>query len=243
MLRWPFHIFRLPWGRASFGLSSAAVIGAKVMKSLGERMEETRRSFDPVWDVLYDRFVESLRAAGAASNTPKVGDALVGFALPDSRGRYVSSLDLLALGPLVLSFYRGGWCPYCRTEMTAWAEAAPEVRRLGASFVAVTGETGGEAEALRRKLDLGGEILVDVDHGLALELGLVVHVTDEVRKAYLDFGRDLSRNYGSDAWFIPVPATYVADRQGIIRFAEADIDFRHRAEPEAVLQVLREIGG
>ena len=211
------------------------------MKSLGHMLDETRRSFDPAWDVRYDRFVETMRATGAASGSPRVGDVMAPFALPDSRGRYVSSIDLLERGPLVLSFYRGGWCPYCVTEMTAWAEAAPAVRDLGASFTAVTGETGGEAEALRRKLDLDGEILVDVDHGLALRMGLVVHVTDEVRKAYLDFGLDLSRRYGSDAWFIPVPATYVIDRQGIVRFAEADVDFRHRAEPEAVIDILREM--
>jgi len=209
------------------------------MKALADRLDEMRRSFDPARDVLYDKFVESLRAAGAASGSPRVGDALPPFALPDSRGLYVSSSGLLAQGPLVLSFYRGGWCPYCRTEMTAWSEAAPEVRRLGASFVAVTGESGGGAESLRQKLGLDGEILCDVDHGLALQLGLVVHVTDEVRQAYLRVGRDLSQSYGSDAWFIPVPATYVVDSQGIVRFAEADVDFRHRAEPEAVLSVLR----
>lgn len=211
------------------------------MEGLGQRLEETRRSVNPSWDVLYDRFVEGLRAAGAASGSPKPGDTLTPFALPDSQGRYVSSPELLERGPLVVSFYRGGWCPYCVTEMTAWAEAAPAIHDLGASFVAVTGETGGEAEALRRKLELDGQVLVDVDHGLALQLGLVVRVTDEVRKAYLDFGLDLAKRYGSDAWFIPVPATYVIDRQGVVRFAEADVDFRHRAEPEAVLAVLREL--
>src|SRR4051794_22712599 len=127
-------------------------VGIETMESLRDRLDETRRSFDPAWDVRYDRFVEAMRATGAASGSPKVGDALTAFALPDSRGRYVSSPDLLEHGPLVLSFYRGGWCPYCVTEMTAWAEAAPAVRSFGASFVAVTGETGGEAEALRRKL-------------------------------------------------------------------------------------------
>lgn len=187
------------------------------MEGLGQRLEETRRSVNPSWDVLYDRFVEGLRAAGAASGSPKPGDTLTPFALPDSQGRYVSSPELLERGPLVVSFYRGGWCPYCVTEMTAWAEA------------------------LRRKLELDGQVLVDVDHGLALQLGLVVRVTDEVRKAYLDFGLDLAKRYGSDAWFIPVPATYVIDRQGVVRFAEADVDFRHRAEPEAVLAVLREL--
>lgn len=143
----------------------------------------------------------------------------------------------------MLSFYRGGWCPYCRTEMAAWSEAASEVRRLGATFVAVTGEIGGEAEALRRALDLDGSFLVDVDHGLALRMGLAVRINDRIREAYLGIGRDLALHYGSDAWFIPVPATYVVDRHGIIRFAEADVDFRRRAEPEAVLQVLRGIGG
>jgi peroxiredoxin len=211
------------------------------MEALAQRLEETRRSVNPAWDVLYDRFVERLRAAGAASGSPKPGDTLTPFALPDSQGRYVSSPELLERGPLVVSFYRGGWCPYCVTEMTAWAEAAPAVRDLGASFVAVTGETGGEAEALRRKLDLDGQVLVDVDQGLALQLGLVIRVTDEVRKAYLDFGLDLAKRYGSDAWFIPVPATYVIDRRGVVRFAEADVDFRRRAEPEAVLAVLREL--
>lgn len=213
------------------------------MTPLADRLEEMRRSLDPAWDVLYDGFVADLRAAGAASRSPAVGDSLQHFALPDSSGRYVSSLDLLAEGPVVLSFYRGGWCPYCRTEMAAWSEAASEVRRLGACFVAVTGETGGEAEALRRRFDLGGPILIDVDHGLALRMGLVVRVNDGIREAYLAIGRDLARHYGSDAWFIPVPATYVVDRHGIVRFAEADVDFRRRAEPEAVLQVLRDIVG
>lgn len=213
------------------------------MTPLADRLDEINRSLDPAWDALYDGFVADLRAAGAAAGSPAVGDGLEPFALPDSRGRYVSSRDLLAEGPVVLSFYRGGWCPYCRTEMAAWSESASEVRRLGACFVAVTGETGGGAEALRQRLDLGGLILVDVDHGLALRMGLAVRVSDRVRAAYLGIGRDLARHYGSDAWFLPVPATYVVDRHGIVRFAEADVDFRRRAEPEAVLQVLRDIGG
>jgi hypothetical protein len=74
------------------------------MKSLAHRLEETRRSFDPAWDVLYDNFIERLRTAGAASGSPKVGDAMPPFALPNSLGEFVSSLDLLDAGPLVLSF-------------------------------------------------------------------------------------------------------------------------------------------
>ncbi len=211
------------------------------MESLADRLDETRRSIDREWDELYDAFVDRLRAAGAASGSPKVGDAMPPFALPDSRGNFISLYDLIERGPLVLSFYRGSWCPYCRTEMTAWSEATPQLRELGASFAAVTGEVGGKAEAFRHDLHLDGEILCDIDHGLALELGLVVRVNDELRDAYLKFGLDFTRVYGSPAWFLPVPATYVVDAGGTIRFADADVDFRRRAEPAAVLQAVKAI--
>ena len=149
-----------------------------------------------------------------------LADASTPFALPDSRGRYVSSLDLLERGPLVLSFYRGGWCPYCVTEMTAWAEkVAPRLPRgLGASFMAVTGETGG-GRGSRRKLDLDGEILVDVDHGLGAANGPCRSCprTRSAKPISTSASTCPSESTGSDAWFIWVPATYVIDRQGIAR--------------------------
>jgi peroxiredoxin len=149
----------------------------------------------------------------SAGARPAIGAPLPAFALPNARGVYVDSQDLIAKGPLVLSFNRGGWCPYCRTELSAWAEAMPELHKLGGTFVSVTPEVGGRAEAMRPSLGLDAEVLCDVDHGLALELGLAFHLGGELRQRYLACGLDLGEAYGSPSWFIPVPATFVIDRE------------------------------
>jgi peroxiredoxin len=199
------------------------------------------REGDPSWETIYDDFIGGLHDRGVGRTAPAVGERLPDFALPNARGIYVDSQDLIASGPLVLSFNRGGWCPYCRTELSAWAKAMPELNRLGGTFVSITPEVGGRAEAMRRDLGLSSEVLCDVDHGVALELGLAFHLGGELRNRYLSCGLDLSEAYGSPSWFIPVPATFVVDRSGIVRFAFIDPDFRVRAEPADVLDEVRRL--
>ena len=193
------------------------------------------REGDLSWEAIYDSFVDNLHSNGVGRTAPVVGQALPDFALPNARGVYVQSQALIAKGPLVLSFNRGGWCPYCRTELGAWAEAMPDLHRLGGTFVSVTPEVGGRAAAMRDALGLDAEVLCDVDHGVALQLGLAFHLGGELRERYLACGLDLSEAYGSASWFLPVPATFVIDRDGIVRFAFIDPDFRNRAEPADVL--------
>jgi peroxiredoxin len=193
------------------------------------------REGDPSWETIYDSFVGSLHNRGVGGTAPAVGQPLPEFTLPNARGVYVDSQDLIAKGPLVLSFNRGGWCPYCRTELAAWAEAMPQLHRAGGTFVSITPEVGGRAAAMRAALGLDAEVLCDVDHGVALELGLAFHLGGELRQRYLACGLDLSEAYGSASWFLPVPATFVIDREGIVRFAFIDPDFRVRAEPRDVL--------
>lgn len=193
------------------------------------------------WQPLYDRFVAHLRSAGVGVAAPATGERFPAFGLPDSRGRYVRSSELLERGPLVLSFNRGAWCPYCRSELSAWGLELAQLERCGAAFVAVTGEVGGRAERLRRDIGPAAEMLCDVDHGLALRLGLAFPLSAEMRRAYLAHGLDLAEVYGTASWFLPVPATFVLDREGVVRFSFVDPDFRVRAEPEAVLAALREM--
>lgn len=190
------------------------------------------------WDPTYAVFLERLQSLNIGATAPKVGDRFPDFALPNARGVRVALSDLISEGPLVLSFNRGGWCPYCRLELAAWAGLIPELTALGGRFVAVTGELGGRAEDLRQTLQLDSEILCDVDHGLALELGLAFYLGDELRRMYLERGLDLSEVYGTESWFLPIPATFVLDTSGIVRFAYADPDFRARAEPGDVLAVV-----
>jgi peroxiredoxin len=193
------------------------------------------REGDSSWEEVYDGFVGGLNKVGVGRTAPRVGDRLPEFTLPNSRGVYVQSRDLLDAGPLVLSFNRGGWCPYCRAELGAWADAMPQLRRLGGTFVSVTPEVGGRAAAMREALGLDAEVLCDVDHGVALELGLAFHLGGELRQRYLACGLDLAEAYGSPSWFIPIPATFVIDGGGIVRFSFVDPDFRRRAEPADVL--------
>jgi len=194
------------------------------------------------WEEVYNDFVGSLRRLQVGESAPHVGDRLPGFALPNSRGLLVGSEALLEQGPLVLSFNRGGWCPYCRSELAIWAEHMPQLRATGGAFVAVTGEVGGRAERMRCELGLDAEMLCDIDHGLALDMGLAFMLGAEIRRRYLACGLDLTDAYGSASWFLPIPATYVIDRGGIVRFAFVDPDFRVRAEPGDVLEVVRGLG-
>lgn len=196
------------------------------------------REGDASWEEVYDSFVGGLNKVGVGRNAPGVGDRLPDFALPDARGVYVHSRTLVDAGPLVLSFNRGGWCPYCRAELGAWADAMPDLRRLGGAFVSITPEVGGRAAAMREALGLDAEVLCDIDHGVALELGLAFHLGGQLRQSYLACGLDLAAAYGSPSWFIPIPATFVVDREGIVRFAFVDPDFRRRAEPADVLAAI-----
>ncbi|WP_420243343.1 peroxiredoxin-like family protein [Roseiterribacter gracilis] len=188
---------------------------------------------------LYDQLVAQLRAAGVGEDAPKIGDPLPDFALPDGEGRPVTPASLYATGPLVLSFQRGRWCPYCREEMQSLQTQAAAIQTAGGKVVAITPEIGGGALLLRSTLSLDYPVLCDVDSGVALTLGLVFRLTDDVRRSYLAKGLDLTTLYGNASWFLPVPATFVVDRSGTIRFAHVDVDFRQRADPDAVLRAVQ----
>jgi len=183
----------------------------------------------------YEELVAGMRLLGVGAAAPAVGEAFPPFALPDAQGRYHDLPSLVAGGPMVLSFNRGGWCPFCRHELTAWNEYIPALAALGARFVAITGEVGGRAAQLKLLLEGDGEVLADVDHGVALASGLAFHLGAKLIERYQEIGLDLQALYGSRSGFLPVPATFVIDRAGIVRYAFVDADFRVRAEPEEVM--------
>jgi peroxiredoxin len=191
------------------------------------------------WMPVYDAFVARLRQNEVAAHAPRAGDIFPDFALPDARGRYRSLDTIVGDGPIVLSFNRGGWCPFCRGELTAWGQRAAALREAGGHFVAITGEVGGRAEQLHDMVGPDATILCDIDHGLALSLGLAFRCDDDLRQRYLACGLDLGAIYGGEGWILPVPATFVIDRYRKVRFAFAETDFRIRAEPNDVIAVVR----
>lgn len=209
------------------------------MPSLKEQLRLRRLGQSAEVQVAYEAMVAELARSGLIKQVLAVGDRFPDVALPTAEGDLARLSDWWRRGPLVVTFFRGEWCPYCRLMLAALEEALPEIEALGASLVAVTPETGGRALAAKRRYGNRYEMLSDVDCGLGLGCGVVFQAPAVYRDMLLKFGDDLAERHGNDAWFLPVPATFVLDREGIVRWRFAEVDFTERAEPADILAALR----
>jgi peroxiredoxin len=171
----------------------------------------------------------------------KAGDHAPDFRLPDARGDYVRLKNLLATDPIVLSFYRGGWCPYCNLELRALQKALPEITRLGAELVAVSPQTPDESLSTAGKNALAFPVLSDVGSATAKSFGIAYDLAEELRPIYARFGHALPERNGDESWVLPIPATYVIDRDATITLAFVDVDYRNRLEPTEILAALQSL--
>lgn len=186
------------------------------------------------------RATENLVRSGIAERAKTVGDRAPEFALPDARGERVASRDLLAQGPLVLTFYRGNWCPYCKVELEALQEVLAEIRGLGASLVAISPQTEKRNESIERQVGLGYPVLSDRGNRVAAEYGLAYPMAADLKAVYEGtFGLRLPLYNGDDSWTLPIPARFVIDPGGIIRYAAANPDYKRRPDPAETLAALR----
>ncbi|MCG3178179.1 MAG: Thiol-disulfide oxidoreductase ResA [Phycisphaerae bacterium] len=182
-----------------------------------------------------------LRDSKIAETSLHVGDAMPDFTLSDAQGRAVSLSTLRALGPVVIAFYRGGWCPYCNMELHALQQSLADFRAEGATLVAISPETQANAFETGHKDELGFPLLNDRDNALARRIGLVFKVEPELKEVYKGFGLDLAKSQGNDNWELPIPATYVVDPGGTIRYAYVDPDYTTRGEPKDILAALKKL--
>jgi peroxiredoxin len=182
-----------------------------------------------------------LAASGIAQRTLKAGDQAPDFRLPDARGGFVRLKDLLAAGPVVLSFYRGGWCPYCNLALRALQKALPEITRLSAKLVAVSPQTPDESLSTVEKNELAFSVLSDVGSATAKSFGIAYDLAEELRPIYARSGHALPQKNGDESWVLPIPATYVIDRDGTITLAFVDVDYRNRLEPAEILAALQSL--
>ncbi|MFQ5671620.1 MAG: peroxiredoxin-like family protein [Nitrospinales bacterium] len=183
--------------------------------------------------------MEKLVQSKIAERALKEGDKAPEFALPDAEGRTVRSAELLARGPLVISFFRGSWCPYCSLELQAFQEALSDIRSMGAALVAISPQVPGKSLETKTTCNLDFEMLSDAGNGAAKQFGLVFQVPENLRPLYKSFGIDLPEYNGEASFELPLAATYVVDSAGMIRKAFVDADYSKRLDPADVVEVLK----
>ena len=169
----------------------------------------------------------------------KVGDKAPDFALPNAHGQLVALPTLLQQGPVVLSFNRGAWCPFCNIELRSLQAALPALRARNANVVAVSPELPDYSLPLIERQGLAFEVLTDHGNDLARKFGLSFALEGELKRISVEvFGVDLPKFNGDTSWEIPVPATYVIGSDGVILLAYVDPEFRNRLDPADILRVL-----
>ena len=188
---------------------------------------------------IMQRHVDQVRSGTISRTMLKVGDHAPAILLENAKGATIDVGTLLKKGPVIVTFYRGGWCPYCNLELKAYQEILPEIVAAGASLVAISPEKPDDTVSTAEKNALTFEVLSDVGQKVGRAFGLVYEFTEELKHAYHGFNLDIpARNGAQNEWALPVSATYVIDSDGSIVYAYMDVDYRDRADPRDVLAVL-----
>ena len=182
-----------------------------------------------------ERAISELFSTGIEDRILPVGAMAPEFALNDATGRLIRSQDMLALGPLVIKFFRGRWCSYCATELEVWRDLYGTVRERGALMVAISPQLERQNDFMAGQHGLPFAVLSDPGCALAEQFGLVYTVPEYLRSYYLSILVNIPYINGEPSWRLPLPATYVISPAGRVVFAEAHADFRVRPEPEEAL--------
>ena len=193
-------------------------------------------------DLATERLVERLKACAVGKSAPAPGDPMPGFVLPDDRGKLVSLGSLLDRGPVAITFHRGHWCPYCRINTKALAEAQERIAAEGGQIVAIMPEKQEFATEWKDDIGIQFPILSDLDNGYALSLNLVYWMGDEMKGMLTEAGKNITMAQGNDTWFLPVPATFVVGTDGKVKARFVDPDYRKRMAIEDLMAALRSAG-
>lgn len=187
------------------------------------------------------RATSELKASGLADRALGVGAKAPEFTLAAPDGIEVSSADFLSRGPLVVSFYRGVWCPYCNMELEALEAARPDIEASGASLVAISPQSAVNSRKSVRQNGLGFPILSDPGNAVAAAFGLRFELPDYLVELYKDLRNDLPSFNGDASWTLPMPARYVIGTDGVIAYANVEPDYTRRPEPKDLLAAIARV--
>jgi peroxiredoxin len=201
--------------------------------------EQTRSLVQPERLAPGERAIAELFASGVEEHLVQPGAVAPSFALPDVNGKLVRSQDLLALGPMVVSFFRGRWCPYCVTELETWRDLFPALRESGALLVALSPQTVRQNDFTLSQHQLPFPLLHDEAARVAESFGAAYAVPEYMQAYYRSMLVNIPFINGEASWRLPVPATFVVDQSGTVCWSKGYADFRVRPDPEEILAAVR----
>ncbi|MEA5574630.1 peroxiredoxin-like family protein [Calothrix sp. UHCC 0171] len=191
--------------------------------------------------VLMEQAAIDLLNSGISDNSLKAGDRIPSFALPNAIAELVNIHELLKSSLLVISFYRGGWCPYCNLELRALQQALPQIKACGGTLVAISPQTPDNSLSTVEKNELTFAVLSDIGNQVARQFGLVFTIPEALRPIYQGFGINLPASNGDETFELPIPATYVVNTDSVIVHAFVNPDYTQRQNPEEIITILKEI--
>ncbi|VAW82553.1 AhpC/Tsa family protein GSU0066 [hydrothermal vent metagenome] len=214
--------------------------------TLSEQTQQTLNNFmaslpDDQQATIGNAFQE-LMASAVATKALSINDQAITFELPNVRGGDLALSTAVQEGPVVLSFYRGSWCPFCNLELNALQSLLPQIKACGARLIAISPELPDSSLSHAEKLGLGFDVLADVGNKTARDYGLIMTIHESLRPLYLQWGLDVPAANGDDSHELPVPATYVIDTTGTIRAAYIEKDYTKRMEPAEIIAALQQLG-
>jgi len=221
------------------------VMGGEPIPTLGDQLASmTAASRDKIpgeTKAILGKALETLEASGITKKAPTVGQVLPDGNFLDVNGKVVSLYSVIGTGSAIITFYRGGWCPYCNVQLRAYQQHLGAIEALGAKLVAITPEKPENALSTREKNAIAFPAPSDEGNTYARKLGLVFKLDNDMKKVYQGFKIDLAANQGNETWELPLAATFVIDSTRKIRFAFVNTDYKKRAEPTILVDELRKI--
>jgi len=195
---------------------------------------------DDIYAIL-ENATKELSDSDIVKNAAKKGDKLKDFQLTNHLGKRLRLAELREKGPVVITFYRGGWCPYCNLELRAYQESLKDIKAAGATLVAITPELPDASLTTLEKHDLKFEVLSDVNSDYAREIGLIFTLPEEIRSIYDSFGIEVEKHNGKGQFDFPLAATFIVNVDGTITSSFVDADYTLRKDPSEVVQELKSI--
>jgi peroxiredoxin len=225
-----------------FNLASAFALDGAPSDSLGEGLSQRKKTFSEKMpkDVvaLFEKNIQEQKASGIEKQSLKVGDK-VPDVMVDLDGKKVQLSRIYAKGPVVLKFYRGGWCPYCMMELKHYEKMNAEFKKAGAQILAIAPDNASQIRNTKTKNSLSYDVVSDDNHEIAKKFKLVYKVDAKVVEHLKKNGVDLSVYHGDNENELSIPGTFVIGKDGVVAFAYVDADYRQRAEPSTVLQAVK----